>query len=74
MPDIDRNVNYSLTYSTQLNTGVKLTSGNNLTLTGLIECAAYIITVMSLYYEAGENAFDGPFTSTVASTSHTSRE
>ncbi|KAL4108189.1 hypothetical protein QTP88_018430 [Uroleucon formosanum] len=73
LPDIDRNVNYSLTYSTQLNTEVKLTSGNNLTLTGLIECAAYIITVMSLYYEAGENAFGGPFTSTVASTSHTSQ-
>ncbi|XP_001944639.2 phosphatidylinositol phosphatase PTPRQ isoform X1 [Acyrthosiphon pisum] len=73
LPDIDGTVNYSLTYSTQLNTEVKLTSGNNLTLTGLMECTAYIITVRSLYYGVGENAFGGPFTSTVALTSHTSQ-
>lgn len=75
LPELNESVNYSLTYSTQLYTEIKLTSGNNLTLTGLIECAAYIITVRCLYYGSGENAFSGPlFTSTVASTSHTFRE
>jgi len=74
LPDIDGSVHYSVMYSTQLYTDVKLTSGNNLTLTGLIECAAYIITVRCSYHVAGENVFGGPFTSTVASTSHIFRE
>jgi len=74
LPDIDGSVNYSLTYSTQLNNEIKLTSSNNFTLTGLIECAAYAITVRCLYYGAGENVFGGPFASTVALTSHTSRK
>ncbi|XP_022183704.1 phosphatidylinositol phosphatase PTPRQ isoform X1 [Myzus persicae] len=70
LPDVEGSVNYSLMYSTQLSTEVKLTNGNNLTLTGLIECAAYIITVRCSYYVAGENVFGGLFTSTVATTSH----
>lgn len=72
-PPTDDSVNYSLTYSTQHKSEVKLTGGNNLTLTGLIECASYTITVRCLC-GADENPFGGPFTSMVASTSHTSSE
>ncbi|XP_025205820.1 tyrosine-protein phosphatase 10D isoform X2 [Melanaphis sacchari] len=73
LPDINSSVNYSLTYSTHLNNEIKLTSSNNITLTGLMECTAYTITVRCLYYGSGENMLSGPFTSTVALTSHFSQ-
>lgn len=71
-PDVNTSVYYLLTYSSQVTNDVKFTSSNNLTLTELMECTLYTITVRCSHRN-DENAFS-PFSSTTALTSHNFRK
>lgn len=71
LPDVNDSIYYLLTYSTEHTNDVKFTSSNNFTLTELIECTAYTITVRCSY-GVNKNMF-GPFSSSIAMTSHNSR-
>lgn len=77
--DINTSVYYYVVYSSRLTSQVKFTVGNNLTLTDLIECTAYKITVMCFLNGANNgnnnsNTFDGPYASVNATTSHNFRK
>jgi len=67
-PDVNASVHYLLTYSSQYTNDVKFTSSNNITLTELIECTAYTITIRCSQ-RVDENTF-GLFSSTTVLTSH----
>lgn len=76
-PDANANVYYYVVYSSRLTNQVKFTSGNNLTLTDLIECTTYTITVICSLIGAnnGNNSTLGsPYASANATTSHDSRK
>lgn len=70
----DGGTRFLVTHSSQFADDIEFFDNNNATLTGLNECASYVITVRRYRGHDKNNVTFGPPSSAIAFTSHNSRE